>query len=118
MNNKILLEYWVYKFVQIVSPIAILCVLSIRLFHIKNILLVKTGFIIFAFDLFILGLWTLLGTIYRWKTFKRAYKRIDLERYFGGIGSIIYVILGVFICFFAIFSIIYLLNNDLNYIKK
>lgn len=118
MNNKILLEYWVYKFVQIISPIAVLCILSLRLFHIKNILLVKIGFIVLAIDVFILGLWVFLGTIYRWKTFKRAYKRIDLERYFGGIGSIIYVILGVFICCFAIFSVIYLLNNDLTTLKK
>ena len=68
----------------------------------------KMTIIICALSLFFMGLWLILGTVYRWRTFKNAYKRIDLERVFGVFGSFLYVFIG-FLCFIASILILYLL---------
>jgi hypothetical protein len=72
---------------------------------------VKLTVIVFAILLFLLGLWSSLGTIYRWKTFKRSYKRVDLERIFGGFGSILYVLIGISAIAVAGFMLFKVLNQ-------
>jgi hypothetical protein len=49
----------------------------------------------FSISVFCLGLWAIFGTICRWKTFTESYKRIDFENYFGSIGRLIYIIIGM-----------------------
>jgi purine-cytosine permease-like protein len=59
-----------------------------------------------GFFSFFAGLYGILGTIHRWKSFKNGYKRIDLEAIFGTtIGRLLYVLLGIFLCILAIILI-------------
>jgi hypothetical protein len=60
-----------------------------------NKYLVIIALLCFSISVFSIGLWAVLGTIYRWKTFTKSYKRIDFEKYLGGIGSLIYIFIGV-----------------------
>ena len=112
-KQKISLESFIHRFIEIFSILLIFFGIIIWLFDIHNVLIKKIVFIAFAIDAFLLGIWMSLGTIYRWKTFKTAYKSLDLERHLGGLGSIIYVILGFLICIGVIFMIIYIINTDL-----
>ncbi len=89
------------------SSIVLMIVLS--LFKVQNVFLGKLTILLFSFSLFSLSLWTILGTIYRWKSFRKAYKRIDFERYFGGFGSFIYLTFGILGCIASVFIIIYTL---------
>ena len=112
-GQKILLESLIHKYLQIISTILVFFWLIIWLFDIHNILIIKIGLGVFAIDVFLMGAWMSLGTIYRWKTFKLAHKRLDLERYLGGLGSIIYVIFGFLVCIGVVFMIFYIINTDL-----
>jgi hypothetical protein len=89
--------------IQKVSIFTSIILLTIaKLFSIKNAYFIKTSLFLFSIALFAMGLWGILGTIYRWKSFKKGFKSIDFERYFGGIGSIIYVIIGILCCLVSI----------------
>jgi hypothetical protein len=55
----------------------------------------KTAIGLIAVFIFLVGLWTILGSIYRWRTFKKAYRSIDFELFWGGLGSFLYVFLGL-----------------------
>lgn len=120
MKNKPIrgLEFYIYRLIPITLVLAFVLGVTIWLFQIKNILFIKTALIIFLLSTLLMGIWTFLGTIYRWKTFKQAYKRIDLERYLGGFGSIIYVIIGLLLSIFFMYLIVFILNNDLTQIEK
>ena len=112
------LEFYIYRLIPITLVLAFVLGVTVWLFQIKNILFIKTALITFLLSTLLMGIWTFLGTIYRWKTFKQAYKRIDLERYLGGFGSIIYVIIGLLLSIFFIYLIVFVLNNDLSQIEN
>ncbi len=98
--------------------ISVITLGMIRLFDIKSIIVIKTGLIVFLLGVIPSCVWMVFGTIYRWKTFKKAYKRLDLERYLGGIGSIIYVVLGITISLVMIYLVIHIITNDLGQLDK
>ncbi len=98
-----MIELYLKRFINIILGISIAMMIVAKLFKINNSYFIKTALILFSLSLFLMGIWTILGTIYRWKSFKKAYKRIDFERLFGGVGSIVYVILGAASCLASIF---------------
>jgi hypothetical protein len=98
-----MIELYLKRFMNIILGISIAMMIVAKLFKINNSYFIKTALILFTLSLFLMGIWTILGTIYRWKSFKKAYKRIDFERLFGGFGSIIYVIIGISTCITSIF---------------
>ena len=98
-----MIELYIKRLLNISISISTAIMVIAKLFKITNSYFVKTGMFLFVISLFLLGIWSVLGTIYRWKSFKKAYKSIDLEKIFGGFGSIIYVILGLASCMASIF---------------
>ena len=109
-----MIELYLKRFINIILGISIAMMIVAKLFKINNSYFIKTALILFSLSLFLMGIWTILGTIYRWQSFK-AYKRIDLERLFGGFGSIIYVVLGAASCLVSIF-ILYRIIFKINYL--
>ena len=116
-KGKILIELLVYKSMQITLITSCFLIILIWLCSIKNVFFIKTSCIIFFFSMALLGLWLGLGTIYRWQTFKKAYKNIDLERYLGGFGSLIYVVLGFITFAIGIYMIFHIINTDLHQVN-
>lgn len=118
LKKKQSFEEVIYVSMQIGLFISVLWIGVIRLFHIKNVIAIKTELILFFLDVILLSSWMIFGTIFRWKTFKKAYKSLDLEQYLGGIGSIIYVVLGITISLVMIYLVIHILTNDLEQLGK
>ena len=107
------IESFIYTSMKIGLFISICMLGMIRLFHIKNVVVIKTGLIAFILDVILLSAWMVLGTIFRWKSFTMASKRLDLERHLGGIGSIIYVVFGIFCSLVMVYLLFHVLRNDL-----
>ena len=107
-------ELYIKRLMNISLTVSVVLLIIGKLFKINHSSFIKTTLILFSLSLFLMGIWTILGTIYRWQSFK-AYKRIDLERLFGGFGSIIYVVLGAASCLVSIF-ILYRIIFKINYL--
>jgi hypothetical protein len=114
-KGKISIELLVYKSMQIAVYASCFFVFLTWLCSIKNVIFIKIVATTFFLSMAPLGLWLALGTIYRWQTFKKTYKRFDLERSLGGLGSIIYVVFGFIIFIFSFYITFRIINND--YIK-
>ena len=98
-----MLDIYINRTYKIGLILSILMMIIVKLFRIKDILTVKLSLYLFSISIFFLGIWVILGVIYQWKSFKKSYKRIDFEKYLGGFGNIIYLLLGTLICMCAIF---------------
>jgi hypothetical protein len=94
------------QFIKIGFSISFVMIIVLSLFKFQSVFLVKLNFLFFAFSLFSLGLWTILGTIYTWESFKKGHKKVDFEKQFGKIGSFIYISLGLLVCSISVLTII------------
>jgi hypothetical protein len=101
-GKKKMFELYLNRMMRVSVFTSISLLTIAKLFSIRNLYFIKTGLYLFAIALFAMGLWAIFGTIYRWKSFKKAYRSINLESYFGGIGSNLYVILGIVCCLASI----------------
>lgn len=71
----------------------------------QKIILVFSFIFLIAFGVFIF-----LGSLRNWKIFINKPKKIDLIALFGDLGRIMYVIIGAFLTFFWILSLLGVLN--------
>ena len=75
----------------------------------------KLGIFYIAFYAFIGGLWTILGVVYQWKSFKKSLKHSNFESLFGTVvGRILYLLLGILVCVLAI--IIFYKTYNINHL--
>jgi hypothetical protein len=88
-------------------------IISLAIHEPYKLYLTVFTFLCFFLSVFCIGLWGILGVIFRWETFNVSYKRIDFERYLGGIGSLIYIMLGFgavvasFVCLYLLYNMVY-----------
>jgi purine-cytosine permease-like protein len=107
MKSTVKLESILIKFLIVLGWLLIIEMITIyflREYNVCKPIHVRHWFVYsIAFYSFFGGLYVVLGTIYRWKSFKKGYKRIDLEAIFGtSIGRLLYVLLGISLCILAI----------------
>lgn len=117
------LEFYIYLFMRFGIIISILLWIIIAsatfIFQITNVLLIKSGMVVSASTVFLLCLWMLLGTIFRWTTLIDGLRdrgaEHDLGRLKGGLFNIIFGILG---CALMIYIIFHIINTDLTQIQE
>jgi hypothetical protein len=79
----------------------------------KPIYFGKILFVVLGFCSFLIGIWFVLGSIYRWKSFTKAPKRgINLDSVFGGFANVLYVVFGVCMLLLSAFSL-YIINTKM-----
>ena len=90
------MEKLLYNTIRFTIVITFLIGISLVIFEkFDNKCLVIILFLCFSLSVLSIGLWSIFGTLYNWKTFTKSYKRIDFEKYLGSIGKLIYIIIGV-----------------------